>query len=59
MCYNAVDRHVANGEGEQIAIIHDSPVTNTKQAITYREVLEQVALWIFLVTNMQLNKIIA
>src|SRR5690242_931653 len=34
-CYNAVDRHVIAGRGEQAAIIYDSPVTNTKQTITY------------------------
>ncbi|XP_077195051.1 acyl-CoA synthetase short-chain family member 3, mitochondrial isoform X2 [Paroedura picta] len=43
ICYNAVDRHVLNGQGDQIAIIHDSPVTNTKEVITYKEVLEQVS----------------
>uniref|UniRef100_A0A8C8SGL9 Acyl-CoA synthetase short-chain family member 3, mitochondrial n=1 Tax=Pelusios castaneus TaxID=367368 RepID=A0A8C8SGL9_9SAUR len=43
ICYNAVDRHVENGHADQIAIIYDSPVTNTKQAITYKEVLEQVS----------------
>uniref|UniRef100_A0ACB8FPS7 Acyl-CoA synthetase short-chain member 3, mitochondrial n=1 Tax=Sphaerodactylus townsendi TaxID=933632 RepID=A0ACB8FPS7_9SAUR len=43
ICYNAVDRHVLNGQGDQIAIIHDSPVTNTKEAITYKEVLKQVS----------------
>lgn len=42
MCYNAVDRHVENGRGDQAAIIYDSPVTATKQVITYREVQEQV-----------------
>ena len=26
-CYNAVDRHVAAGRGEQVALIYDSPVT--------------------------------
>ena len=26
-CHNAVDRHVAHGRGDQLAIIHDSPVT--------------------------------
>nr|XP_025038113.1 acyl-CoA synthetase short-chain family member 3, mitochondrial isoform X3 [Pelodiscus sinensis] len=41
ICYNAIDRHVENGHADQIAIIYDSPVTNTKQAITYKEVLEQ------------------
>ena len=34
-CYNAVDRHVEAGRGTQAAIIYDSPVTNTKQTITY------------------------
>uniref|UniRef100_A0A8C5J2C9 Acyl-CoA synthetase short-chain family member 3, mitochondrial n=1 Tax=Junco hyemalis TaxID=40217 RepID=A0A8C5J2C9_JUNHY len=43
MCYNAVDRHVENGRGDQTAIIYDSPVTNTKDRITYKELLEQVS----------------
>jgi len=34
-CYNAVDRHVEAGRGEQAAIIYDSPVTGTKDTITY------------------------
>jgi propionyl-CoA synthetase len=34
-CWNAVDRHVENGRGTQAAIIYDSPVTGTKQTITY------------------------
>ncbi|XP_072341260.1 acyl-CoA synthetase short-chain family member 3, mitochondrial [Scyliorhinus torazame] len=43
VCYNALDRHVENGLGDRIAIIHDSPVTDTKQTITYKEALEQVS----------------
>ncbi|XP_048404275.1 acyl-CoA synthetase short-chain family member 3, mitochondrial isoform X2 [Stegostoma tigrinum] len=43
VCYNALDRHVENGLGDQIAIIHDSPVTDTKEMITYKEALEQVS----------------
>ena len=42
-CYNAVDRHVENGRGEQAAIIYDSPVTNTKREITYAELQTRVA----------------
>lgn len=42
-CYNAVDRHVVAGRGDQVAIIHDSPVTGTKQHITYRELQSRVA----------------
>lgn len=42
MCYNAVDRHVESGRGEQPAIIYDSPVTGTKQIITFSELQDQV-----------------
>jgi propionyl-CoA synthetase len=41
-CYNAVDRHVAT-RGDQPAIIHDSPVTNSKEIITYRQLQDRVA----------------
>ena len=34
-CWNAVDRHVQNGRADQAAIIYDSPVTGTKQTISY------------------------
>ncbi len=44
-CYNAVDRHVKAGRGEQTAIIYDSPVTDTVRKITYRELQEEVALF--------------
>jgi propionyl-CoA synthetase len=44
-CYNAIDRHVKNGRGEQVAIIYDSPVTNTIAKITYKELLEKVAVF--------------
>ncbi|KAM3833735.1 acyl-CoA synthetase short-chain family member 3, mitochondrial isoform 1-T2 [Vipera latastei] len=43
ICYNALDRHIGNGQGDQIAIIYDSPVTNVKEFITYNEALEQVS----------------
>ena len=42
-CYNAVDRHVENGRADQVAIIHDSPITGTKSKITYAELQERVA----------------
>lgn len=42
-CWNAVDRHVEAGRGEQTAIIYDSPVTHTKQEITYVELRNRVA----------------
>ncbi|MGR3717888.1 MAG: AMP-binding protein, partial [Thermohalobaculum sp.] len=42
-CWNAIDRHVAAGRGEQVALIHDSPITGTTTKITYAELLERVA----------------
>ena len=41
-CYNALDRHIKSGHGEQLALIYDSPVSNTATQYTYRELLEQV-----------------
>ncbi|WP_375254529.1 propionate-CoA ligase PrpE [Yoonia sp.] len=42
-CYNAVDRHVENGRGDQAAIIYDSPITDSKETITYRQLQTRVA----------------
>ncbi len=42
-CYNAVDYHVENGRKDQVAIIYDSPVTNTVLKITYGELKDRVA----------------
>ncbi|MBI1492536.1 propionate-CoA ligase PrpE [Halocynthiibacter styelae] len=42
-CWNAVDRHVENGRGEQTAIIYDSPITHTKREISYVELRNRVA----------------
>jgi len=44
-CYMALDHHVANGRGDQVAIHYDSPVTHSKSSLTYRQLLEQVALF--------------
>ncbi len=44
-CFNAIDRHVINGRGEQDAILYDSPVTNTKKKITYSELKYQVSIF--------------
>ena len=42
-CYNALDRHVEAGRGEQLALIYDSPVTRTIQRFTYVELRDRVA----------------
>jgi propionyl-CoA synthetase len=42
-CHNALDRHVAGGRGNQLALIHDSPVTGKVTKFTYAEMLDEVA----------------
>ena len=42
-CYNCLDRHIDRGRGKQLALIYDSPVTNTLQHFTYRELRDEVA----------------
>ncbi|MEL6425252.1 MAG: AMP-binding protein, partial [Pseudomonadota bacterium] len=42
-CYNAVDRHVVAGRGDQPAIIHDSPVTGSKRIITFADLQDLTA----------------
>jgi len=42
-CYNALDIHVEQGRGEQLAVIYDSPVTDTKRHYTYAQLLSEVA----------------
>ncbi|MDS9467423.1 propionyl-CoA synthetase [Paracoccus sp. MBLB3053] len=42
-CWNAVDRHVLAGRGEQIAIMHESPVTLSTKGITYKQLQDRVA----------------
>lgn len=42
-CYLALDYHIEQGRGEQVALIYDSPVTNTKLQYTYAELTMQVA----------------
>src|SRR5690554_5549723 len=44
-CYNALDRHVENGHGDQPALIYDSPVTDTVRRYSFKEFRDQVALF--------------
>ncbi|MEK9813619.1 MAG: propionyl-CoA synthetase [Paracoccaceae bacterium] len=55
-CYNAVDRHVLNGRGDQKAIIYDSPMTGTKYSITFSELLEKVSVLAGALTNNGISK---
>jgi propionyl-CoA synthetase len=42
-CYNALDRHVESGRGDQAALIYDSPVTATKAVYSYTQLRDRVA----------------
>src|SRR6266699_2693740 len=42
-CFNAVDRHVRDGRGDQAALIYDSPVTSIFRTFTYQQLLAEVA----------------
>src|SRR5713101_6241678 len=41
-CYNALDRHVAGGRADQVALIHDSPLAGRVTKLTYAEMLNEV-----------------
>ena len=42
-CYNALDRHVESGRGDQTALIYDSPVTDTIKTYTYSDLRDRVS----------------
>lgn len=42
-CYLALDHQIANGRGDQIALVYDSPVTNTVIRYSYHDLLHEVA----------------
>lgn len=43
--YLCLDYHIENGRGEQVALIYDSPVTNTIEKFTYTGLRDKVALF--------------
>lgn len=40
--YNCIDRHVIAGNGDNVAIIWESPVSGSKEKYTYRQLLREV-----------------
>jgi len=42
-CWNALDRHVAGGRADQLALVYDSPLTQQVATFTYRELRDAVA----------------
>jgi propionyl-CoA synthetase len=55
-CYNALDRHVEMGRGNQAALIYDSPVTGTIKVFNYRELLDEVARFAGVLVHQGLRK---
>ena len=55
-CYNAVDRHVEGGRGDQVAIIYDSPVTTAGESITYLQLQDRVSRFAGLLTQLGVEK---
>ncbi len=55
-CYNCVDRHVEAGRGDQPAIIHDSPITDSKRVITYSELLDEVSRFAAILRDFSVEK---
>lgn len=55
-CYNALDRHVEGGRGDQVAVIWDSPVTGQIQKYTYKEFTEKVARFAGVLRGLGVNK---
>src|SRR5215471_4418262 len=42
-CYNALDLHIERGRGKQLALVYDSPVTQTVRTFTYQALRDEVA----------------
>ncbi|MGO7335635.1 propionyl-CoA synthetase [Rhizobium leguminosarum] len=42
-CYNAIDRHADGERGDQPALIFDSPVTDTKQSFSFKDMKVEVS----------------
>src|SRR6201988_1185071 len=55
-CYNALDRHVERGRADQVALIHDSPLTNTITKFTYAELLKEVQTLAAIMTDFGVTK---
>ena len=55
-CYNAVDLHVKNGNGDKVAIIYDSPITNSQKKITYTQLKDQVSIFAGALVNQGIKK---
>ncbi|MEE8271406.1 MAG: AMP-binding protein, partial [Alphaproteobacteria bacterium] len=55
-CYNALDRHVAAGRGDQPALIYDSPVTGRHKRLSYAELTDRTARFAGVLTRLGVGK---
>ena len=55
-CFNALDQHVENGRADQIALIYDSPVTETITRYSYRELRDLTAIFAGVLTQNGVGK---
>jgi propionyl-CoA synthetase len=55
-CFNAVDRHVNAGRGEQAAIIYDSPLAGVKRTITYHRLLTETQVLAVMLRDLGVGK---
>ena len=54
--FNALDRHVDAGRGEQAALIYDSPVTGTGRTYSYLQLRDEVARFAGVLTGLGVGK---
>jgi propionyl-CoA synthetase len=54
--WNAVDRHVRDGRGDQVALIYDSPLAGSLRRLTYAELLDQVGRFAGVLTSLGVGK---
>jgi propionyl-CoA synthetase len=55
-CWNAVDRHVMQGRGEQLALIYDSPLAGAKRTITYHRLQVETQVLAAILRNLGVEK---
>jgi propionyl-CoA synthetase len=55
-CWNAVDRHVENGRGDQTALIYDSAMIETVEKTSFSELRDRVALFAGALVNLGITK---
>ena len=55
-CWNAVDRHVLRGRGEQPAIIYDSPLAGQKRTISYHRLQVETQVLAAILRNFGVEK---